>query len=182
MTKIAVFVGSLREQSSNMALAKSLERVKPESMIFDYVDINFPLFNEDVENGSFPAEVSQAKNKVDAADGVLFITPEYNRGIPGVLKNATDWVSRPYGVNSFAGKPVGIVGASMGPVGSALAQADLRRTMAFLDAKVLGQPEVYVANAPDIFDQEGNTDDERWMKNFRQYMETFDKWIIDSKK
>jgi len=182
MTKIAVFVGSLREQSSNMALAKSLEKVKPEPMVFDYVDINLPLYNEDVERANLPAEVNEAKRKVNEADGVLFITPEYNRSVPGVLKNAIDWVSRPYGANSFVGKPVGIVGASMGPVGSALAQADLRRIMAFLDAKALGQPEVYVANAPDIFDQEGNTDDERWMKNFKQYMDTFDRWVADNKK
>jgi chromate reductase, NAD(P)H dehydrogenase (quinone) len=174
--KIAVFVGSLRENSSNKALAKSLERVAPEGMEFDYVDIRQPLYNEDIENAGMPDEVKKLKESVESADGVLFVTPEYNRSVPGVLKNAIDWASRPYGQSSFAGKPVGIVGSSMGPVGTAVSQADLRRIMLFQNAKVMGQPEIYVANAYEAFDEEGNLKSDRWEKNFRQYMEAFAAW------
>lgn len=181
MTTIAVFVGSLREQSSNKALAKNLEKLAPAAMKFSYIDINLPLFNEDVEKSDFPAAAQAIKDTIQAADGVLFVTPEYNRGLPGVLKNAIDWATRPYGANAFAGKPVGVVGSSMGPVGTALAQADLRRIMAFSNAKVLGQPEIYVANAYEVFDENDNVLSERWTKNLQQFMDTFAQWVADEK-
>ncbi|HET6747527.1 MAG TPA: NAD(P)H-dependent oxidoreductase [Candidatus Saccharimonadales bacterium] len=176
MTKVAVFVGSLREKSSNKVLAHSLEKVAPEGMEFEYIDIRLPLYSEDIENAGIPDEVRTLKGIVESVDGVLFATPEYNRSVPGVLKNAIDWISRPYGQSSFAGKPVGIVGSSMGPVGTALAQADLRRIMLFQNARVLGQPEVYVANAYEAFDEEGKVS-ERWEKNFKEYMTAFAAWI-----
>ncbi len=177
MTKIAVFVGSLREKSSNKALARSLENTAPEGMTFEFVDIRVPLYNEDIEHAGMPAEVKKLKETVDSADGVLFVTPEYNRSVPGVLKNAIDWASRPYGQSSFANKPVGIVGSSMGPVGTAVAQVDLRHIMLFQNARVLGQPEVYVASAFEVFDEEGNVLSERWEKNFREYMTAFAAWV-----
>lgn len=177
MTKIAVFVGSLREKSSNKALAKALEAVKPEGVEFDYIDINLPLYSEDIENAGFPEEVQKVKNTVESADGVLLVTPEYNRSVPGVLKNAIDWISRPYGASSFTDKPVGIVGSSMGPVGTAVAQSDLRSIMLFQGAKVLGQPEIYVANAYEVFDENGAVLSDRWAKNFKQYMEVFTAWV-----
>lgn len=177
MTKIAVFVGSLREKSSNKALAKALEAARLEGMEFVYIDINLPLYSEDIENVGFPKEVQKAKSMVEAADGVLFVTPEYNRGVPGVLKNAIDWVSRPYGDSSFKNKPVGIVGSSMGPVGTAVAQSGLRSTMLFQGAKVLGQPEVYLANAYEVFDEKGTVLSERWRKNIEQYMAAFSEWV-----
>jgi chromate reductase len=177
MTKIAVFVGSIREKSSNKALARSLEKLAPAGMEFEYIDIQLPLYNEDIENAGIPAEVKKVKETVESADGVLFVTPEYNRSVPGVLKNAIDWVSRPYGQTSFANKPVGIVGSSMGPVGTAVAQSDLRHIMLFQNARVLGQPEVYVASAYEVFDEEGKVLSERWEKNFREYMTAFAAWI-----
>jgi len=177
MTQIAVFVGSIREKSSNKALAKSLEKVAPAGMEFDYIDIRLPLYNEDIENAGIPAEVKKMKETIESADGVLFVTPEYNRSVPGVLKNAIDWASRPYGHTSFVNKPVGIVGSSMGPVGTAIAQFDLRHIMLFQNARVLGQPEVYVANAYEVFDEEGKVISERWEKNFREYMTAFAAWI-----
>ena len=179
MTKIAVFVGSLRVASSNKMLAKALEKCASDGVQFDYVDINLPLYNEDIENAGFPATVQTMKNIVDAADGVLFVTPEYNRSIPGALKNAIDWVSRPYGSNLLAKKPVGIVGSSMGPVGTAVAQSDLRHILLFLNAKVLGQPEVYVANAYEVFDKDGNVVSERWLKNLEEYMNAFVAWVAN---
>lgn len=176
MTKLAVFVGSLRENSSNGMLAKALESAAPE-VTFTYIDIRFPLYNEDIEAVGVPPEVQSAKEIVEVADGVLFITPEYNRSVPGVLKNAIDWISRPYGQSSFAGKPVGIVGSSVGPVGTAVAQSELRHIMLFQNAKVMGQPEIYVANANDVFGEDDTVLSERWQKNFKQYMDAFMAWI-----
>jgi chromate reductase len=109
---------------------------------------------------------------------VLFVTPEYNRSVPGVLKNAIDWVSRPYGASAFNGKPVGIVGASIGPVGTAIAQSDLRHIVAFLNMKLVGQPEVYVAGAMGLpFDENGILTDERWLKNLQEYVGAFTTWV-----
>jgi chromate reductase len=180
MTRIAVIVGSLRKDSINKNLAKNLEQLAPEGVTFDYIDINLPLFNQDLE-ADYPAEAKAAKDIVEAADGVLFVTPEYNRSTPGVLKNAIDWISRPWGSNSFAGKPVGVVGASIGPVGTAIAQSDMRHILAFLETKQMGQPEVYVANASDVFDEAGKLTDERWVKNVQNYIDTFAAWVEKEK-
>ena len=176
MTKIAVFVGSLREQSFNKSLAHSLEKLAPEGVKFEYVDINLPLFNQDLET-NYPVEAKAVKDIVESSDAVLFVTPEYNRSISGVLKNAIDWASRPWGTNSFNGKPVGIVGASGGPIGTAVAQSDLRHIVAFLNTKLMGQPEVYIANADDVFNEAGELADERWRKNLTEYMKSFDTHI-----
>lgn len=181
MSNIAVFVGSLREKSYNKSLASALEGVKPAGMEFTYIDIRMPLYSEDSEYAGLPAEVQQAKRAVEAADGVLLITPEYNRSVPGVMKNAIDWVSRPYGQSSFYKKPVGIVGASINIVGTAYAQGDLRRSMLFQDAKVMGLPEVYVNYADEVFDNDGKVTHERWLKNFREYMQTFSVWVEKEK-
>ena len=175
--KIAVFVGSLREKSSNKALAKTLEGMASGAMEFEYIDISLPLYNEDIESAGFPEEVQKAKKTVESADGVLFVTPEYNRSVPGVLKNVIDWVSRPYGASSFKGKPVGIIGSSMSPVGTAVAQSDLRHIMLFQGAKVLGQPEVYIASAYEVFDEKGDLLSDSWEKNLKQYVEAFSDWI-----
>lgn len=179
MTKIAVFVGSLQEGSFNKKLAKNLETLAPEGVEFNYVDINLPLFNQDLES-DFPSEARAAKDIVEAADGVLFVTPEYNRGVPGVLKNAIDWTSRPWGDNSFAGKPAGIVGASPSPVGTAVAQADLRHIAAYLGTKLLGQPEVYLADAHEHFDEQG-TIVEGSKESLKNYIDTFCTWVENEK-
>jgi chromate reductase len=172
MTKIAVFVGSLREKSFNKSLAHSLEKLAPEGMEFQYVDINLPLFNQDLEV-NYPAEAQVIKDIVESADGVLFVTPEYSRSVPGVLKNAIDWASRPWGTNSFNEKPAGIVGASGGPVGTAVAQSDLRHILSFLNVRLMGQPEIYMANSDDNFDEAGDLIDERWRKNITAYINAF---------
>lgn len=177
MTKIAVFVGSLQEKSLNKMLAKNLEAAAPKGVEFDYVDIStLPLFNQDLE-ADFPTSAKAMKDIVEAADGVLFATPEYNRSIPGVLKNAIDWASRPWGSNSFAGKPAGIVGASIGPIGTAVAQADLRHILVYLNVKLLGQPEVYFATASSSFDENGNVIEEK-KAELEAYMKVFTDWVI----
>lgn len=171
--KIAVFVGSLQKESYNKKLAKTLEGMLPSGAEFAYVDINLPLFNQDLE-ADYPAQAQVAKDIVLGADAVLFVTPEYNRSVPGVLKNAIDWISRPYGSSAFDGKPVGMLGASIGPVGTAIAQSDLRHIVAFLNMKLMGQPEVYIANAPSLsFSDEGILTDERWQKNMQNYIDAF---------
>jgi len=175
MTKIAIFVGSLRQDSFNKQLAQTLERVAPSGTEFDYVDLNLPLFNQDIE-ANYPAEARKVKDAVEAADGVLFVTPEYNRSVPAVLKNAIDWASRPWGTNSFAGKPAGVVGASSSSIGTAVAQSDLHHVLLYLDMKVLGQPEVYVSNAHEVFDDEGNVSPEN-EAFYRTYMERLVDWI-----
>lgn len=180
MTKIAVFVGSLQEGSLNKKLASNLEKMAPAGMEFDYVDIgNLPLYNQDLE-GNFPAEAKKAKEQVEAADGVLFVTPEYNRSIPGVLKNAIDWASRPWGNNSFDRKPVGIVGATIGPVGTAVAQSDLRHIAGYLNTKLMGQPELYLPTATEKFDANGQiTDGSRDL--LRDYVDAFAEWVEKEK-
>lgn len=173
MTQIAVFVGSLREDSLNKKLAKSLETLAPAGTTFTYVDISvLPLFNQDVEAANYPHEAQTIKDIVKSSDGVLFVTPEYNRSMPGVLKNAIDWVSRPWGTNSFDGKPAGVVGASGSTLGTALAQAHLRNVLVYLNTKLLGQPEVYLASAHEMFDEEGVLV-ESSNEYLKKYIETF---------
>jgi chromate reductase len=170
MTKIAVFVGSLRKQSINLSLAKAVEKLSPAGVEFVYADLNLPLFNQDLE-ADFPAKASELKTLVESADGVLFVTPEYNRSFPGVLKNAIDWTSRPWGKNSFASKPAAIIGAALGALGTAQAQAQLRNVVYFLDMPLLGQPEVYL-NAKTSFNPDGSLADNS-VDFIRSFADTF---------
>jgi len=180
MVKIAVFVGSLREKSLNKYLAQALEERAPEGVEFVYANIDVPLFNEDVE-ANYPKEAKDLKDLVESSDGVLFVTPEYNRSVPGVLKNAIDWASRPYGTNSFKGKPMGVVGASLNVAGTAVGQAHLRSIASFLEMKQLGQPEIYLSATDTTFDTDGKLVDERWAKNLDAYMERFTNWVESEK-
>lgn len=174
MARIAVLVGSLRAGSLNRMLAKNLEALAPEGTEFEYIDLNLPLYNDDLL-AQYPEIVQVQKDKIRSADGVLFVTPEYNRGIPGVLKNAIDWFTRPHGTSSFNGKPAGIVGASNGRIGTAVAQAHLRSIALYLNTRVLGQPEVYI-NATDVFDENGQVV-EKSREFLRNYMTTFIRWV-----
>ena len=153
MTKIAVLVGSLSQASINKKLARNLEELAPEGTEFMYADLHLPLFDYELEP-DFPKEAQALKDVIEQADGVLFVTPEYNRGYTGVLKNAIDWASRPNGTNSFKGKPVGIVGASGGSLGTTQAQQALRNVAVYLDTKLMGQPELYI-DGPRTFDETG---------------------------
>lgn len=180
MTKIAVFVGSLQQSSLNKKLAQNLEELAPGDVEFTYVDIGqLPLFNQDLEV-NYPAEAQKAKDIVAASDGVLFVTPEYNRSIPGVLKNAIDWVSRPWGNNTFDAKPLGIVGATIGPVGTAVAQSDLRHIAGYLNMKLMGQPELYLPTATSKFDEDGKITEES-RELLQTYVNAFTEWVEKQK-
>ena len=137
-------------------LLRALEELAPDGMQIEIADIgNLPIYNQDDE-ASFPVTAQALKEKIEKADGVIIATPEYNRSISGALKNAIDWASRPYGKNSFAGKPVLIAGVSVGKVGTALAQNHLKQIMVYLDMDVIGQPELYLGPAQEIFDEKGD--------------------------
>lgn len=168
--KIAVLVGSLRSDSINKNLAQNLEKLAAGKAEFIYPSLEVPLFSQDLE-AELPASVIELKQAVESADGVLIVTPEYNRSFPGVLKNAIDWASRPYGANSFQGKPAGIVGASPGQTGATQAQAQLRNVLIYLDTQLMGQPELYIS-APQAFDDGGGVREES--KEFLQnYIDSF---------
>src|SRR3989344_2272225 len=154
--KILGIVGSLRKNSFNRSLMNAFLAQKPEAVTMEIADIStLPFYNEDSES-SFPESAQTLKTQIENADVVIIATPEYNRSVPGVLKNAIDWVSRPYGKNSFANKPVLAMGVSIGNIGTAVAQSHLRQIMIYLDADVIGQPELYLGPAQEIFDTEGN--------------------------
>jgi chromate reductase, NAD(P)H dehydrogenase (quinone) len=155
MTQIAIIVGSLRAESFNRRLANAIARLAPDDVEFTWPDISgLPLYNQD--DDSDPAsQVAAFKQEVLAADGVIFVTPEYNRSIPGVLKNAIDHASRPGGKSVWAGKPAGVIGISIGPSGTAMAQQHLRNVLACLDMPTLNQPEVYLRLDDQTFSENG---------------------------
>ena len=154
--QIAVVVGSLRRDSLNRKLATALARLAPPEFSFKQVEIgDLPLYNQDDDTS--PAEsVKRLKGEISAAQGLLFFTPEYNRSIPGVLKNALDHASRPYGQSVWKGKPAGVIGVSIGAIGTALAQQHLRNILAYLDVPTLGQPEAFIQAKDGLFDADGN--------------------------
>lgn len=153
-------VGSLRTHSYNKALMHAFVLEKPEGVMMEIADISvLPFYNEDSEV-NFPEAAQKLKTQIEQADLIIIATPEYNRSVPGVLKNAVDWVSRPYGTNSFSGKKVLVVGASSGAIGAALGQYDLKKMLLHGNASVFGQPEFFVGNAGSKCDAEGNLTDE----------------------
>lgn len=153
---IAVVVGSLRRDSFNRKLANAVTRLAPPEFSFRQLEIgDLPLYNQDDDDNPH-ANVKRLKQEIRAAKGLLFVTPEYNRSVPGVLKNALDHASRPYGKNEWAGKPAGILGASIGAIGTAVAQQHLRISLAYLDVPTLGQPEAFIQVKEGLFDADGN--------------------------
>lgn len=159
--KVLGLAGSLRQGSYNKALLKAAKELEPENMDIEIFDLApLPLFNQDLEK-SMPEAVVEFKKKVKEADAILFVTPEYNYSIPGVLKNAMDWASRPYGENSFDGKPAALMGASTGLLGTARAQTALRNTFIFLNIHAVNKPEIMVSLAKDKFDKDGKLLDEK---------------------
>lgn len=170
--EVAVIIGSLRKDSFNRKLANAIAKLAPPEFTFQQVQIgDLPLYNQD--NDANQAEsVKRLKNEIGIAQGLLFVTPEYNRSIPGVLKNAIDHASRPYGQNAWAGKPTGILGASIGAIGTAMAQQHLRNILAFLDVPTLGQPEAFIQVKDGLFDEAGNLGEsskpflQNWMNQY----------------
>lgn len=173
---IAVLVGSLRRDSFNRKLASALAKLAPSEFSFKQLEIgDLPLYNQD--DDANPAEtVKRLKKEITDARGVLFVTAEYNRSIPGVLKNALDHASRPYGQSAWAGKPAGVIGVSIGAVGTAVAQQHLRTILAYLDMPTLGQPEAFIQAKEGLFDQSGNIGPDS--KKFLQgWMDRYVAWV-----
>jgi chromate reductase len=153
--KVAVIVGSLRKESFSRKLAKAIAATAPKHLTFDFVDIGqLPHFNQDLE-ATPPAEWTAFRDRVNAADAVLFVTPEYNRGIPGVMKNAIDVGSRPYGSSVWNGKPAAVVSNSPGAIGGFGAYHHLRQSLVFLNMPTVNQPETYVGGVAAMFDENG---------------------------
>ena len=174
--RIAVIVGSLRRESFNRKLADALATMAPPGVEFTQLQIgDLPLYNQD-DDAHPPAAAVRLKKEIRASDGLLFCTPEYNRGIPGVLKNALDHASRPYGDSAWAGKPGGVIGVSVGAIGTALAQAQLRCTLAYLDVPVLMQPEAYLTAKEGFFDDKGGIGEvsrgfvQKWLDAFLKHV------------
>lgn len=175
--KVAVFVGSLRKESFNRRLALALERLGEDRLEFQYVEIGqLPLYNQDFDD-AYPAVATAMKEQVRAADAVLFVTPEYNRSVPGVLKNALDLGSRPYGDSAFAGLPAAVIGTSPGAIGSALAQQHLRNILAYLDMAVLGQPEAFVQFKDGLIEDDGRITQAGTREFLEDYVDRFVAWI-----
>jgi chromate reductase len=152
---IAVIVGSLRRESFNAKFAKAITRLFPSGFDFKFPQISdLPLYNQDDDANQAP-QVKRLKSEIAGAQGLLFVTPEYNRSVPGVLKNAIDHASRPYGQSAFAGKPAGVIGVSIGAIGTAAAQQHLRNILAYLDVPTLGQPEAFIQVKEGLFDADG---------------------------
>jgi len=176
--KIAVIVGSLRRDSINKKLALAVEKMFSERFVPVRVEIaDLPLYNQDFDH-DYPASGVRFKQEVEAADALLFVTPEYNRSMPGVLKNAIDVGSRPPGSNSFSGKPAAIIGTSPGARGTALAQQHLRNVFVGLDVLAMAQPEVTVQFQEGLIDEEGRIGDERTLKFLQKFVDRYSAWLI----
>ncbi|MDH5481839.1 MAG: NAD(P)H-dependent oxidoreductase [Candidatus Bathyarchaeota archaeon] len=170
------FAGSLRKDSYNKALLRAAAKLLPKNTKLEIFDLEgIPPFNQDLEE-TMPEKVKKFKTKIRAADAILIATPEYNYSMPGVLKNAMDWASRPYGNNSFEGKPVAIMGASPGILGSARAQYHLRQVLVALNMHALNRHEVIVSAADDRIDENGNVSDEVTKKKIRELLRNLVDW------
>ena len=168
--------GSLRSRSYNRAALHAATQLAPKGATIEIFEIDsIPPFSEDDEQNP-PAKVTEMKRRIRESDAVLFVTPEYNYSIPGVLKNAIDWASRPYGDNAWSGKPTAIMGASTGGFGTARAQHHLRQVMVFLNMFPINQPEVMIGNAHERFDAEGNLTDEATREYIRRLLEGLVEW------
>ncbi len=177
--KIAVFVGSLRKESFNRKMAKVLAALAPESLSLEIVEIGgLPLYDQDLDDeGRPPAPWTEFRARVRPFDGVLFVTPEYNRSVPAVLKNALDVGSRPYGQSVWAGKPGAVVSVSPGAIGGFGANHHLRQSLVFLDVPAMLQPEAYMGGAAQLFDADGNIKNEATREFLTSFMAAFAAWV-----
>ena len=174
--RILGIAGSLRRASYNRAALRAAAQLVPPDATLDIFELDgIPGFNQDEEQNP-PAKVVELKRRIREADAVLFVTPEYNYSVPGVLKNAIDWASRPYGDSAWSGKPAAIMGASVGTIGTARAQYHLRQIMVFLNMFPLNQPEVMIGNAARRFDKNGNLTDEATRDFIRQLLTNLVAW------
>jgi chromate reductase len=176
--KVGYFVGSLASGSINRKLAKALTRLAPEHLECTEIPIReLPLYSYDYD-ADFPPVAKAFKNAIAAVDAVLFVTPEYNRSIPGGLKNAIDWASRPYGQNSFTRKPSAVIGTSPGAIGTAVAQQQLRSVLSFCNSPQMNAPEAYIQFTPGLITDDGDVTNASTAEFLRNYMAEFHRFIV----
>jgi chromate reductase len=174
--QIAVVVGSLRKDSFNLKLAHAIAKLAPPEFSFVHLDIgDLPLYNQD-DDANQCASVQRIKGQISASQGVLFFTPEYNRSFPGVLKNAIDHASRPYGQSAWSGKPGGVIGVSPGAIGTALAQQHLRNVLSCLNVPTLAQPDAFIQAKDGLFDDAGNIG-EASIQFLQGWMDRYVAWV-----
>jgi chromate reductase len=175
--KIAVLVGSLRKGSFNKQLARALEKIAGDQVEFRRIRIDDqPLYNQDFDN-DYPQVCKRLKDDINSCEAVLFVTPEYNRSVPGVLKNAIDIASRPYGHSAFSGKPGAVIGTSAGAMSTALAQQHLRNICVFLDVPLLQQPEAFVRYKEGLFSEDGGVTDDSVAKFLGSFVDKYLEWV-----
>ncbi len=176
--KVGYFVGSLSSTSINRELSKALIRLAPDDLEFTEIAIgSLPLYSPDYDH-DFPPEPRALKAAIAGSDAILFVTPEYNRSIPGALKNAIDWASRPWGQNSFDQMPAAVIGASSGQIGTALAQQSLRGVLSFCNARQMTAPEAYIKYSTELFPGDGEVTDESTRAFLTNYMEEFRTYVV----
>jgi chromate reductase len=175
--QVGYIVGSLSTESINRTLAEALIRLAPNHLKFAEIPIrDLPLYNRDLDD-HYPPAGTALKDAIKAVDALLFVTPEYNRGLPGVLKNAIDWASRPHGTNSFAHKPSAVIGASPGKIGTAVAQQSLRSTLSFCNSPQMTAPEAYIQCTPGLITEDGEVTEASTEQFLRDYMEAFGAFV-----
>jgi len=180
--KVAVLVGSLRKESLNRKLANALIAMAPAPLTLEIVEIgNLPLYNQDFEADA-PNAASEFKQRIGAADALLFVTPEYNRSVPGVLKNAIDVGSRPYGKSAWSGKPGAVISTSPGALGAFGANHHLRQSLVFLDVPTMAQPEAYIGQCASLFDDKGAVVNEATRAFLERFLQAFAQWIERNRK
>ncbi|MGO4378911.1 NADPH-dependent FMN reductase [Pseudoduganella sp. RAF53_2] len=177
--KVALIVGSLRKDSLNRKFANELVAQAPASLQFEFVDIGeLPHYNQDLDDANTPPAAWTAfRDKLRAMDGVVFFTPEYNRGIPGTLKNAIDVGSRPWGKSIWAGKPTGVVSASIGAVGGFAANMQVRQSMVTLNAPTMPGPEVYIGNGTSLLGPDGHVTNDQTKETLKKWAAAFANWV-----
>ena len=174
--QILGIAGSLRKASYNAGVLRAAQQLAPPEVTFNTFDLSpIPVYNQDLD-ATPPAAVTQFKAAIRAADAIVIATPEYNYSVPGILKNAIDWASRPYGDSAWLNKPIALMGASVGTFGTARAQYHLRQSFIFLDAYVLNQPEVMISNASQRFDKDGNLTDDKTKEFIKAQLEALVAW------
>ena len=175
---IVVIVGSLRKESFTLKIAKAMAKLAPDTLKLEVVTLNgISFFNQDLE-ATPPADWVAFREKIQKSEGVIFVTPEYNRAIPGVLKNAIDVASRPYGKSSFLGKPIGIVSNSPGPLGGVSAAKTLQNVLPGISGPIMGQPEIYLNGVGDGFDEKGELTKESLQGVLKQYLDAYATFVV----
>ena len=175
--KVGYFVGSLSSTSINRELSEVLIRLAPEDLEFTEIPIrDLPLYSQD-HDANYPPEATALKDAIHRSDAILFVTPEYNRSIPGALKNAIDWASRPWCQNAFDHVPAGVIGASIGQIGTAVGQQSLRAVLSFCNARQMTTPEAYIKYSPEIFADDGEVTNESTKEFLKTYMSDFHTYI-----